>query len=337
MTVTDGMDTARARVVATQLKHQGAVLAGIGTQGSALADVLKDVWGGPDAEKFAREWQAARPALNRSSRDLDEVANELTRQADEQDGASEGGPGRGAAAGDGGGPGRAPWHGGRTPELDGRPGPTDPFAHPLGAAPAAWEAITDTLKDVWEIYTSPFFGLAQMVVDEVVGYVVDKLEKLDGRFKILGKLAKIAGVAGGYLSMIFGQVDMVQAVWRLFTEGPSVDGVLQFFEGLTGWLSGGLAIAAVFAGGTILGAPAGIVLGGAAAILAVISLGIGVVREYGPWFIDVVEGDPAWAAEVGFGGGGMRHGYEMPERNGPIPPPYKASDRRSQMGMLAGA
>lgn len=86
--------------------------------------------------------------------------------------------------------------------------------------------------------------------------------------------------------------------------------------------SGGLAIAAVFAGGTLLGVPVAVVLGVGAAILGAASIGIGLAREYGPEFIEFVKEDPGWAAKVSQHGG-LRHGWELPERQVPIGPVYR--------------
>ena len=318
MTVTDGMDTARARTIADHLKNEGAALAGVGMQGGVLMKTLKDVWSGPDVEDFAREWEAARPAIARSSNHLTDAGHELTRQADEQD---------------------------RTSDADGAPGPAEggsrrghpfvtgaPQLPPLipGFRSSDPGRVWDTVKDVWDTVTSPVFGFVQTVVDEAIS----KLEDIK-KFTWVGKAAKIWGVVGGVASYAFGLWDMGQAVVRFFTEGPSVDGFLQLAEGFFGWVSGGLGIAAIFATGTIFGAPAGLVLGGLALLAGLISLGIGTIREYGPWFMDVIEEDPAWAAKVSQHGG-LHHGWELPERNAPIPKIYKASDRQNALGM-AGA
>lgn len=318
MTVTDGMDTARARAIADQLKSQGSALAGLGVQGTVLMRTLDEVWGGPDAEQFSREWQAARPALARSSNHLTEAGHELTRQANEQDRTSEAGGASGPLDG-----GVRRGH----PFITGAPQLPPMIPGFRSSDPAR---VWDTVKDVWDTVTSPIFGFVQTVVDEAIS----KLEDIK-RFRWLSRAARIWGVAGGVVSYLFGQWDMAQAVYRFFTEGPSWDGALQFAEGFFGWLSGGLGIAAIFATGTIFGAPAGLVLGALALGAGLISLGLGVIREYGPWFIDVIKEDPGWAGKVSRHGG-LHWGWELPERNGPIPAPYKASDRRSALGM-AGA
>lgn len=337
MTVTEGMDTARARVVAGLLKNQGALLAGLGARGTVLTEVLQDVWGGPDAERFAREWQGARPMMARSSQELTAFADELTREADEQDRTSGadhagGAPGEGAGAGSG----RLPHVGGRVPDLGKPVIPVVPLADPREAG-ATWRTITEALGDLWDFYTDPLFGLVEGVVTGVVDVVDWVVEKLDlEKFKLLGKVGKVLGVLGGVASIAFGHVDMAEAVWRFITEGPSWDAALQFIEGWTGYASGALGIVALVAAGTVAGLPAALVVGAGAVVLGGISITIGLVREYGPWFLDVVEEDPAWVAKVSRHGG-LRHGWELPERNNPIPPIYRASDRRGFMGALAGA
>lgn len=324
MTVTDGMDTARARVIADQLKSQGSALAGLGVQGSVLMKTLEGVWSGPDVEEFAREWQTARPAIARSSNHLTEAGHELSRQAAEQDRTSDAGGTSGPA--NGGAPRGNPFVTG-APSMPERPLPMLYEPDPA----SAWRNLTKAVREGWDVITDPIFGAVQTVVDEVVS----KLEDVK-KFKWLGTAAKIWGLAGGVLSYAFGQLDMVQAVWRFFTEGPSLDGALQFAEGFFGWLAGGFGIAALFAAGTIFGVPAGIVLGGLAGVCGLISIGIGLVREFGPWFVDAVESDPAWAAKASRAGG-LHHGWDLPERSAPIPPLYRASDRQDALGVAAGA
>lgn len=326
--VEQGMDTARARVVANQLKHEGSALAALGAQGSAMMGVLEDVWGGPDAEKFSREWQAARPSIARSSQALTESGHELTRQAEEQDTAS-GGDG-GAGTGIGGIRAELPPHHGWETGAPNLPPMFPEFRDP--DPEGAW----NTLKDLWELSNHPLAELWKIAFDETLGELLDELGKLGGKFKILGVAGKVFGGLGGLWSYITGYTNMGQAVYRLFTEGPSVDGALQFLQGAFGAASGSLAIAAAALGLTGVGGLPAIIVGGGALLCGLISLGIGEVREYWPWFKQTIEEDPSWAAKISQQGG-LYHGWELPERNAPVPPPYRKSDLAGFMGVPVGA
>lgn len=330
MTVTDGMDTARARVVAGQLKQQGIALADLGARGGAMADTLFALWSGSDADEFSREWRSAQPFIARSSSDLISIADELTGQADEQDDASEGAGGvRGAGHGAAGVRTELPPHGLETGA---------PVLPPMvpGMRAKDPEKMWTELKDVWDAWTNPIVQVLKTAYDETLGKVLDKATELGGKFKVLGTVGKVLGVVGGLFSVGFGFVGMVSAVRRLFTEGLSVDVGLQFVEGWLGWAAGGLAIAAAFASGTVVGLPVAGVLGGAALLCGLASIAVGEAREYWPWFRQTVEEDPAWAARVSQHGG-LHHGWELPERNAPVPPVYRKSDLAGFMGVPVGA
>lgn len=264
MTVQQGMDTARARQIADGLRVQGNALSALGPQGSAMMQVLDQVWNGPDTEHFAREWNSARPQIDQAGTSLTDMANELARQAEEQDLASEG---------SGFGPGLPP----PVPPLP----PLPPLPPP---PPGFFEKIGELLSDAWgwvkdgwdwirENFPIPaWFADLIAIVDEIKD-IFRKAPFLKHVFKIFGKITPFVGLA-------IGLWDMGEAIFRFFDEGFTKDSVLQFFEGLTGAIAGGLGIAAIFATGTIVGAPAGVVLGALALVFGGISIGIGIYRDY---------------------------------------------------------
>lgn len=262
MTVEQGMDTARARGIADQLGTQGSALDAIGAQGSAMMQLLNDVWSGPDTEQFAREWQSARPRIDRAGQALTDMGRELRRQADQQDVASEGA---------GLGPG----------------GPTPPGL-PLPPIPPLPIPRLPSLPDI--------FAKVNEIIADIVGFVrswiavpmwvSDLFTWLDEAFKIFRNspltrlIFKGLGRVTPFLSAVLGLWDIGESIYRFFTEGFTKDSVLQFFQGLTGTIGAGLGIAALFAGGTIIGLPAAAVLGAGALIFGAISIGIGIYREF---------------------------------------------------------
>lgn len=325
MTVTDGMDTARARVIADQLKSQGSALAGLGVQGSVLMKTLEGVWSGPDVEEFAREWQTTRPAIARSSNHLTEAGHELSRQAAEQDETSIGG----GAGGNGGTGAQRPHHGLVTGA------PTLPPMVP-GMRAQDPEKMWKTLQDVWEVHTHPIMELLRTAFDETLAKFLDDLAELGSKFRWLGTAGKVLGGIGGLISVGFGYRDIGRGLWRTLTEGPSVDSALQVLQGVLGTASGALAIAAAVLGISGVGLPLAAVLGVGSVALGLLSLAVGEAREYFPWFKQAIEEDPTWAAQISQEGG-LRHGWELPERNAPIPKMYRKSDLPSFMGVPVGA
>lgn len=117
MTVSEGMDIARVREIAVQLHREAHRLTSISTQGSAQMGILQEAWSGVDAQGFGQDWVSAERSVHSCSTHLTGYADELTRQAEQQDEAS-----AGAGTGTGG-------HGARRPG-DGGPGGSGPKDKP---------------------------------------------------------------------------------------------------------------------------------------------------------------------------------------------------------------
>lgn len=110
MTVSEGMDIARVREIAVQLHREAHRLTGVSTQGTAQMGVLEEAWSGTDSTRFGQDWITAERSAHACSAHLTGYADALTRQAEQQDEASDGagtgtaGPGaRGSGSGDDGG------------------------------------------------------------------------------------------------------------------------------------------------------------------------------------------------------------------------------------------
>lgn len=280
MTVEHGMDTARARSIAGQLRKHGSALDTLGAQGSAMMQLLDDVWNGPDGEHFAREWQSARPQIDHAGRAVADLGQELVRQADEQDLASEA---------SGLGPGFP------TPPVL----PLPPIPK-LPSLPDVFGAIQDILGSVWDFLRGFAYSIPVFISD-VLGLLDEwtTILKNSKWLKWLSLPLKILGKVTPFISAVVGLWDLGESIYRFFTEGFSKDSVLQFFQGLTGTIGPGLGIAALFATGTIFGAPAGLVLGIGAAIFGGISIAIGIYRE----FDEEIDAAAKWAWDHGLIGG----------------------------------
>lgn len=88
--ISEGMDVARGRQISVLLHGQGQRLSALSSEGSGLLRALEQVWEGPDSETFARDWSVAERQAHVCSDRLTTFADLLRRQADEQEGASEG-------------------------------------------------------------------------------------------------------------------------------------------------------------------------------------------------------------------------------------------------------
>lgn len=95
MTLAEGMDSARVRQIGTQLRSSQRRLADVAPTGRASLMVLADAWAGPDLGTFTDRWGDAERVVHSASEMLHRYAEDLDRQADAQDSASEasgGGP-----------------------------------------------------------------------------------------------------------------------------------------------------------------------------------------------------------------------------------------------------
>lgn len=89
--VSEGSDTARLHEIASQVGGLAETTTELGTTGAQLVTVLAEAWAGDDMEGFVHDWSGARHRLDAVAVMLHRLGAELTRQADEQSGASEGG------------------------------------------------------------------------------------------------------------------------------------------------------------------------------------------------------------------------------------------------------
>ena len=228
MSVAEGMDTGRARSVAGTLRSQSSVLGDIAARGSSMMGLLEDVWQGQDVEQFAREWSSARPQLDRAEQLVRDMGEELTRQADDQDRASDG---------EGFGPGEP-----RIPTIPKLPDlPQLPKLPRLPSFPDIFGAIGDFLKGAWDFLRSFAYSIPAFFSD-LLGWADEAFNALKNLkwLKWLSLPLKLLGKVTPFVGAILGLWDMGESIYRWFTEGFSKDSVLQFFQGLTGTIAGGL-------------------------------------------------------------------------------------------------
>ncbi|HIZ96996.1 MAG TPA: WXG100 family type VII secretion target [Candidatus Janibacter merdipullorum] len=86
--LTDGMDIARVREVASQLKTEAGRIDEVNQNGTTQVGTLGENWLGNDSEQFASSWQDASKALQNASASLQTYSAEAEKQADQQEGAS---------------------------------------------------------------------------------------------------------------------------------------------------------------------------------------------------------------------------------------------------------
>lgn len=86
--LTDGMDIARVREVAGNLKTEAGRIDEVNQNGTNQVGTLSENWLGPDSEQFASSWQDAAKALQSASTSLQTYSTEAEKQADQQEKAS---------------------------------------------------------------------------------------------------------------------------------------------------------------------------------------------------------------------------------------------------------
>ncbi|MGN7247501.1 hypothetical protein ACTHQ1_07205 [Janibacter anophelis] len=86
--LSDAMDTAKIRDVASQLTTQSGKIGEVVQNGTSQAGTLAENWLGNDSEQFADAWQNAAKALQSAQDSLDAYAKAAIQQADQQDKAS---------------------------------------------------------------------------------------------------------------------------------------------------------------------------------------------------------------------------------------------------------
>ncbi len=227
----------------------------LGTSGSRLKTVESTVnslvqsaaWKGSDGDRFRSEWTSTlRPMLNKTSVSLQEQSRSLLKHADEQEKASTAGSagtsspapsGPGGGSGGGSGPERGWGDSFTDPDYQHAPGGIEWLLEKIGlgdGGPAA--DITSALMFVADKFN---WNLELAQVQSGVSKFFDFMK---GAGKVLGVLGGAIGVLD-----IFSGID---------NKDP--------FRIADGVIGGGLSVAALVATGTIVGAPAGIVLGGLA-------------------------------------------------------------------------
>lgn len=177
MTVDEGMDVARARQIAMQLRHEADRLTDVSAAGTAQMGVLDEAWAGHDANGFRQQWVTAERLVHDCTGHLTRFAGALSRQAADQEGASSAGPGT------------APPTSGARPDADGGSGPkrkADPeagpdtqpaeriegplFTGPEGGQVRATDVEQGSLADCWFITSLQSVAAAnpQVIEDNVV-------------------------------------------------------------------------------------------------------------------------------------------------------------------------
>lgn len=239
-----GADIDQLRTLSRSLAQSGSSLKGVESTVNAL--MQSTAWKGTDGDRFRSEWSSTlRPMLNKTSESLQNQSSALLIHADEQETASSQG-GAGSPSGSGNGSGANPPV--SAPERTWADAFTDPdYQH----TPAGIEWL---LERVGIDDGSAASGIASAVV-----FVADKFNwnlelaqvqaGVSKFFDFMKGTGKVLGVLGGAI----GVLDVLSGI-----DGKDP------FRIADGLIGGGLSVAAVVATGTILGAPAGVVLGGLA-------------------------------------------------------------------------
>ncbi|WP_252976151.1 hypothetical protein, partial [Janibacter melonis] len=103
MSVQQGMDTARIREIAEQLRSQREKIEGVRQSGSTSAKVLRDSWAGADLSGFTERWDG--PVVKQlmdAATQIGAAADLMVQQATDQDDTSSLGGGSGSGPGAGG-------------------------------------------------------------------------------------------------------------------------------------------------------------------------------------------------------------------------------------------
>ncbi|WP_457963064.1 hypothetical protein M1E17_16485 [Arthrobacter sp. D1-29] len=239
-----GADIEQLRTLSKTMGQSGSRLKTVESTVNSL--VQSAAWKGADGDRFRSEWTSSlRPMLSRTSESLESQSQLLLKHADEQDQASN--SGRGAASspapsgagdpGNGSGPERNWGDAFTDPDYEHAPGGIQWLLEKAGVNDgSAASSIANALKFAADKF-SWNLELAQVEAG------VSKF------FGFMGHAGKVLGVLGGAI----GVLDVLSGIDN---KDP--------FRIADGVIGGGLSVAAVLATGTIVGAPAGVVLGGLA-------------------------------------------------------------------------
>lgn len=286
-----GADIAQLRTLSKSLGQSGNRLKTVESTVNSL--VQSAAWKGSDGEKFRSEWSSSlRPMLNSAAATLQSQSQVLLTQANEQDKAS------GA--------------GGTAPE----PGTAQPTT---GTGPAAGRNWGDAFTDPdyehapsgveWLLELGGRDGSGSSALANGLKFVADKfnwnidLAQVEAGtskfFDFMKGANRLLGVLGGAI----GVLDVVSGI-----DGKDP------FRIADGVIGGGLSIAAILATGTIVGAPAGVVLGAAAlawGVLGMMSGNVPVTKRIWDFGAGVVGGvkDLAGGAKDALGRAGGKLGF----------------------------
>jgi hypothetical protein len=242
-----GADINELRTLSTSLAKSGSSLKSVESTVNSL--MQSAAWRGTDGDRFRSEWSSTLgPMLNKASESLRSQSTSLLKHADEQQQASAGG----------GGSHSAPSGSGGSPNPDSRPasGPAptwgDPFTDPgYQHAPSGIEWLLEKLG-VDDGSAASGIATALVFVADKFNWNLELAQVQPGVsrfFDVMKGAGKVLGVLGGAI----GVLDVLSGI-----DGKDP------FRIADGVIGGGLSVAALAATGTIVGAPAGVVLGGLA-------------------------------------------------------------------------
>lgn len=185
-TVTEGMDVAKVRNVATAMLSLAARVDDVRGAGSSQVVTLEGAWSGEDLETFSDGWHDALPGIYRTSAAMRGFGRDLHHQADQQQEASGFGPG-------------AP---GPVPPLP----PLPPILPPIptgekdgrGLLDRLWDGVKDVATRAWEGFKKIASGILDLLthpwaaalvfIKDVAKFVYDQFEKVKN--KVVGLVTK---------------------------------------------------------------------------------------------------------------------------------------------------
>ena len=293
-----GADIEQLRALSQSLGRSGTRLKSVESTVNSL--VQSSAWKGTDGDRFRGEWSASlRPMLSHTSEALQDQSRSLLKHADEQEQASgAGGAGPSSVLTGTGGTGP-----GSTNGSNPGPGWGDAFTNPnYQHAPSGIEWILEKIG-VGDGSAASGIATALLFVADKFNWNLELAQVQAGVskfFDFMKGAGKVLGVLGGAI----GVLDVLSGI-----DGKDP------FRIADGLIGGGLSVAALVATGTIVGAPAGVVLGGLAlgwGLLGMMSGDVPVTKriwDFGAGVVGAVK-DVASAASdaVGWVGGKLGFG-----------------------------
>jgi uncharacterized protein YukE len=287
-----GADIEQLRELSQSLGRSGTRLKSVESTVNSL--VQSSAWKGADGDRFRSEWSSSlRPMLSHASEALQDQSRSLLRHADEQEQASGAGHSSVPAGSGATGPGAADSSG---------PGWGDAFTNPdYQHAPSGIEWLLEKLG-VGDGNAASGIAAALLFVADKFNWNLELAQVQAGVskfFDFMKGAGKVLGVLGGAI----GVLDVLSGI-----DGKDP------FRIADGLIGGGLSVAALVATGTIVGAPAGVVLGGLAlgwGLLGMISGDVPVTKriwDFGAGVVGAVK-DVASAAGDALGWVGGKLGF----------------------------